>query len=145
MEWIPFTNYFKQLYQLQFKSLATKYDLNMIEVNILLFLKNNPTLNTARDIVNYRGLAKSNVSNSLEALRKRKLISVQIDKENRRMQRITLLEDARSIANELSSKQIELFTNLQKGFTQEEKELLVQLQERMYQNMIELLDTATKE
>lgn len=145
MEWISFINHFKQLYQLQFKSLAKQYNLNMVEVHILLFLKNNPSLNTAKDIVNYRGLAKSNVSTSLESLRKRNLLTIEVDDDNRRIQRITLLEEANQIANKLREKQLALFKDLQKDFSKEEIILMEQLVERMYQNMVDLLDTSSKE
>lgn len=145
MEWISFINHFKQLYQLQFKSLANQYNLNMVEVHILLFLKNNPSLNTAKDIVNYRGLAKSNVSTSLESLRKRNLLTIEVDDDNRRIQRITLLEEANQIANKLREKQLALFKDLQKDFSKEEIILMEQLVERMYQNMVDLLDTSSKE
>lgn len=145
MEWISFINHFKQLYQLQFKSLAKQYNLNMVEVHILLFLKNNPALNTARDIVNYRGLAKSNVSTSLEALKKRNYLTIEVDDDNRRIQRITLLEEADYVTNKLREKQLALFKDLQKDFSKEEIILMEQLVERMYQNMVDLLDTSTKE
>ena len=40
----------------------------MNELSVLLFLANNPALNTARDIVQLRALAKSHVCMSVDAV-----------------------------------------------------------------------------
>lgn len=142
MEWISFINYFRQLYQLQFKPLTKKYNINMIEVHILLFLKNNPNLNTAKDIVNYRGLAKSNVSNALDKLEQNGLIAMKADEENRRIQRITLLEKSRPIVEKLKQQQLIFFSLIQKNFTQEELAMMEKFHKRMYENIISIIDTS---
>ena len=87
--------HFKKFYDLSFKEQAKRYELQMIDIHILLFLKNNPSLNTARDIVACRGLSKSNVSNALEKLRRRGLMRLEEDSENRRIQRIFLMPRGR--------------------------------------------------
>lgn len=142
MEWISFINYFRQLYQLQFKPLTKKYNINMIEVHILLFLKNNPNLNTAKDIVNYRGLAKSNVSNALDKLEHNGFITMKADEENRRIQRITLLKKSRPIVEKLKQQQLIFFSLIQKNFTKEELDMMEEFHKRMYENIISLIDTS---
>ena len=102
---ISHVNHFKKFYDLSFKSQAKAYDFQMIDIHILLFLKNNPALNTARDIVTSRGLSKSNVSNALEKLRMRGMVSLREDSENRRIQRIFLEPEGVSTALELKKTQ----------------------------------------
>lgn len=102
----------RKLYTLMLSPLGEQYDLAQIEIHILLFLKNNPEFNTARDIEKYRGLAKSNISNALERLRKRRLLKVQKDPENRRINRIYLEEEGDVLARILQKRQAEFFTIL---------------------------------
>ena len=93
-EFLPYLNYYKKLYNQMFRKPAGKYELTQIEIDILLFLHNNPSFNTAKDIVALRGLAKSNVSNALDNLRKRGYLASETDPENRKLVRLTLLEEA---------------------------------------------------
>ena len=49
----------------QFQPLLEEMDLTMREVNVLLFLANNPDYDTARDITVLRGISKSQVSQAV--------------------------------------------------------------------------------
>lgn len=140
MEVIAFINHFKQSYQLQFKNLAKKYTLSMIEIHILLFLKNNPDKNSAKEIVKLRGLAKSNVSNALEKLRSRNLLAIEIDATNRRQQHIRLLPDSKPIVNALHKKQQEFIDSLKEGFNEEELDQMEQYLMRWHQNIIKMIE-----
>ena len=46
----------KKLYGKLFETLLTQYDMTRLEMDILLFLANNPQWDTARDIVELRHL-----------------------------------------------------------------------------------------
>lgn len=52
----------RRLYTRRFAELLRETGLNQAEMDVLLFLANNPPYDTARDIVRRRGLAKSHVS-----------------------------------------------------------------------------------
>ena len=86
-EQIRFVNRFKRYYAACFQALAGEYGLNQLEIDILLFLHNNPDCNTASDIVELRGLAKSNVSTAIERLRREGYLRVMPDRGNRRKRR----------------------------------------------------------
>ena len=90
-EQIRFVNRFKRYYAACFQALAGEYGLNQLEIDILLFLHNNPDCNTASDIVELRGLAKSNVSTAIERLRREGYLRVMPDRGNRRKRRLYLL------------------------------------------------------
>ncbi len=102
----------RKLYSLMLSPLGEQYGLAQIEIHILLFLKNNPEFNTARDIEKYRGLAKSNISNALERLRRRQLLRVEKDPKNRRINRIYLEEEGDALARILRKRQEEFFAVL---------------------------------
>lgn len=114
--------HFKKFYDLSFKEQAKRYELQMIDIHILLFLKNNPSLNTARDIVACRGLSKSNVSNALEKLRRRGLMRLEEDSENRRIQRIFLMPEGEAMALSLRETQTGCFERMLGGFSREERD-----------------------
>ncbi len=122
--YIAHANYFKKFYDLCFKEQAAEYGLLMIDVHVLLFLKNNPGMNTARDITANRGLSKSNVSNALERLRSRRMLRLEEDTENRRIQRIFLSTSGERTAGALKETQNRCFEELLQGFSGEEKKTL---------------------
>lgn len=137
--YISHANHFKKFYDLSFKEKAKEYDLQMIDVHILLFIKNNPTLNTARDIVYSRGLSKSNVSNALEKLRGRKLVRMEEDPGSRRIQRIFLEQDGETVALELKKVQNQCFKKMLQGFSEKEWEILNQSLRRIDENVVAAL------
>ena len=57
-----------KLYEKMFGKIRLQYGMTQLEIDILAFLKNNPGLDTASDIVNYRMLPKANVSQAVEFL-----------------------------------------------------------------------------
>lgn len=62
------------LYQKLFHDLLRQYEMTQLEVDILLFLANNPDYDTAADLVKKRHLTKSHVSKSIDDLVKKGLI-----------------------------------------------------------------------
>ena len=59
---------FSKYYDRQFLPLLEKTGISMRELHVLLFLANHPGQDTARDVTELRGLAKSQVSQAVEAL-----------------------------------------------------------------------------
>lgn len=58
----------KSLYALCVEPVCRNYGVSRVELDILLFLENNPDYDTAAEIVDRRCLAKSQVSTSIRAL-----------------------------------------------------------------------------
>ena len=133
---LTYTQHLKQLYAQIFQDLGNKYQLSQLEIDIMLFLHNNPEYNTARDICTIRGLAKSNVSNAVEALRKRGYLKSAMDDKNRRVRRLYLCDGTAAMMEELSACQRHCFDMILRGFTLEEKELLKQFLLRVDQNIV---------
>ena len=61
-----------------------KWNLTHNELDVLLFLANNPERNRAADIVRGRGMSKGHVSLSLRSLEDRGLVACQADGTDRR-------------------------------------------------------------
>lgn len=62
---------FKKIYDQSLEPVCKKYQLTRMELDILLFLANNPGYDTAKDIIERRRLTKSHVSMSLKDLERR--------------------------------------------------------------------------
>ena len=135
-----FANRFKRLYTLMFQPLARAYDLNQLEIDILLFLSNNPKYNTARDIVKMRGFQKSNVSQALTALMEKRLLTAGEAPASRKVRRLALMPRGLEVAAELVKCQKRCFDLLKEGFSPEELEQLERFWQRMEQNLSAAID-----
>ena len=129
------TSLFRRYYENSFQDLLEKFGLTRLEAVILIFLHNNPDFNTARDIVELRGLSKSNVSTALEALRLRQFLTVRPDPDSRRVRRIFLREEKRDVVEALARRQTETLDRLTEGFSREDLELMQQFLDRMEENI----------
>lgn len=72
---LQFYQNFGKFYTWQFAPLLERTGLSMREMNVLLFLANNPQYDTARDVTEFRGLSKSQVSQAVELLVAEGLVS----------------------------------------------------------------------
>lgn len=84
-EFLSITNQFNKLYSGSINAVAAGYGMSKVEVDVLLFLHNNPQYDTARDIVEYRHIAKSYVSKAVELLVKRGALLIREDDKDRRI------------------------------------------------------------
>ena len=64
-----------KMHEQMLKELCRQYDLSLIEAKIIAFLHNNPTKDTAGDIVELRMLSKGNVSQAVDLLCQKGLLS----------------------------------------------------------------------
>jgi len=137
---LTYANHFRRLYAQMFQPLGLRYGLNQLEIDILLFLHNNPAYNTARDIAQRRGFAPSNVSTAVDALRKKGLLATLPDPDSRRVLRLRLTAGAGPVTDALALRQRECFALVADGFSPEERELFFQFLRRMDQNVQRALD-----
>lgn len=134
---LSYINHHRQFYGMIYEDISSELKLTQLEIDILLFLINNPEFNTARDIVNLRGFAKSNVSTAIEALQRKEYLSVLTDPDNRRIHRLALRVHNQEVFDRLITRQRESFSLMLKGFSQEEIGQLHSFMERMDRNMLE--------
>lgn len=134
---LSYISHHRQFYSMAYEDIASELKLTQLEIDILLFLINNPEFNTARDIVNLRGFAKSNVSTAVGALQKKEYLSVLTDPDNRRIRRLVLRGEKQMVFDRLILLQKDSFARMLKGFSREEVDQLHHFMERMDRNMLE--------
>ena len=115
--------------------ICKKWDLTRNELDVLLFLANNPEQDRAVDIVNNRGMSKSHVSLSITNLESRGLLIRREDQTDRRTVRLTLTEKAREITDTGRMAQRRFFTYLHQGVTQEQIEMMVDFARKVSENI----------
>ncbi len=132
---LSYVQHYKKYHAARFEAASVQYGLNQLEIDILLFLHNNPDCRTASDICRYRGLAKSNVSAAVERLRARGVLTVSPAQDNRRQRLLAFTADGQRIAAALAEIQHRTVEPLFEGFTAEEQQRLQEYLSRMDANI----------
>lgn len=128
-----------KLYELKMKPVMTKYHLLKIEIDILMFLHNNPQFDKASDIVKMRGIAKSHVSKAIDLLYKKGLVDVIQDKKDKRINHLIVLNDAYPIIEDGKECQKEFYNVFFKNMTVEDIDQLKIYFSKMNENVREEL------
>ena len=123
-----------KLYEAYTLPVCRENGLSQTEADVLAFLDNNPGLDTASDIVELRMIPKANVSQAVDTLMRRALLSRQQDMKDRRRIHLTLTDAAQSITAQLRQARAAYFERLFSGFTPEQAETLRALNARILQN-----------
>ncbi len=129
---------FGKYYDRQFLPLLEKTGLSMREIHVLLFLANHPGQDTARDVTELRGLAKSQVSQAVEVLTGRGLLARRADGEDRRIVHLDITEQGRPLAAEAQAVQAACGRRMLAGLSQEEQAVFLDLLERVLRETEEL-------
>jgi DNA-binding MarR family transcriptional regulator len=129
-----------KLHESLLKKICVKYNLSLIEGKILCFLHNNPTKDTAADIVELRMLSKGNVSSAIDKLCKQGYIQRVPDKNNRRKIHLSLLSKADDINKDVDLMLIDYKQKIFDGFTMEEMHAYENLCQRIYFNVKKSMD-----
>lgn len=133
------TQHLKKLYYGMVNKVGKKFDLSQNECDVLIFLKINPHLNTAKDITNCRGIAKSNISIAIESLRKKGYLDVITDSENRKINRLLVSDKSKTIMNELGKCQEKCLEVITSNLSKEEQEFLKKLLQNIDVNVTKAL------
>lgn len=124
---LQFSKQFGKYCDRRFAPLCAKHGLTMREVHVLLFLANNPCYTTARDITEYRGISKSQVSQAVDFLVEMGFLSRAADVEDRRIIHLAITDSGRPIAQEAQSLQAQCGTRLLEGLTDTQQTQLQEL------------------
>ena len=106
------------------------------EADILAFLNNNPSCDTAKDIVKLRGFSKAYVSKAVEPLILKELIKVEVDKDDRRCQHLKLTEKSKPIVMKIYNMQSEFIEKITKGIDQKDIEKYIEVIKSFSQNSL---------
>ena len=100
------------------------YGLNRMEINVLLFLYNNPGYDTASDIVELRSFPKSNVSKAVDVLTGRNYLEGITDKEDRRIIHLRICPPALDAVRAARKCQEDFLQYICRGVTKEERKVV---------------------
>lgn len=117
-----------------FAPLAAAHDLSMREVHVLLFLANHPCYDTARDITEYRGMSKSQVSQAVDYLTEIGFLSRRTDSEDRRVIHLSITDDGWEVSRQAQQIQAECMKELFAGMTEAQQKQLGELWELILTN-----------
>lgn len=119
------------------KEVCQTYGLSPIEVDILAFLHNNPQRDTASDIVELRMLPKGNVSQGVDALLRKGLLTRRQDEQDHRRIHLALTPAADFLRPALEDMTRNFQHGLFAGFDEQTKALYWQMNRRISQNAME--------
>lgn len=144
MEFSTPINYFDTLGQARksygkaLEPLCKQWNLTRNELDVLLFLHNNPTFDRAADIVSHRGIAKSHVSLSVSMLERRGFLHRHFAANDRRTAHLGLTPEGLSIAQEGRAVQERFFRRVFTGISPEELTLWQTLIQKAQTNIEKL-------
>ena len=122
---------FRRYYDRQFEALLASAGLSMREMDVVLFLANNPDCDTAREVSELRGLAKSKVSGAVDLLAERGLLRRAPDTADRRVVHLALTEQGMALSRAGQRIQSRCLEALLSGLTHAEAEQFQSLLEKV--------------
>ncbi len=118
--------------------ICQQWDLTRNELDVILFLHNNPGYDRASDVATHRGMAKSHVSLSVTTLEAKGLLRRRMDPEDRRAVHLELIGDAVDIACQGRAAQRGFFEKIYAGLTVEEIGVWTRIAEKISKNIANL-------
>ena len=137
MSLIDFFSSGSDIYDRLLMPVCEKHGLSYIEMTILLFLANNPALDTAKDIVEKRHIAKSHVSVSVKSLCEKGLIHGEYRDGNHKLIRLSILPTAKDMIHDGQEIQKEYVRILTQNLTVEEINTLKNCIKKIGLNILE--------
>ena len=126
-------------YELLSGEVCDRYELTQMEYDILMFLHNNPQLNTAAEIVKIRKSTKSHVSTSLKKLENRGFVKRIQSEDNKKHIEIVLLDRAALIVEAGLNAQKQFAQDVLSGLTKEERHMCIKVFDKICNNAEEQL------
>lgn len=125
----------KKLFDKSMKQIAKKYDLTKSEVFILSIIKHNPETLKSCTIVKNHNFSKAYVSQVTNSLKEKGYISLEIDSDDKRYQRIKLLNKADNVLNEITKVFKVNLNIIKKGITKEELDNFMGIIDKIIKNL----------
>lgn len=126
---------FKQYTQQELAGLREKYDLKRIELEVVYFLSICGENNTVASMHEYFDANKGHLSQALFTLGKRKLVTAERDKKDRRYTHYHLTEEGIMIAGELKKVWEKIHQELFAGISEEEMACFQRVSRKVYENI----------
>ena len=125
----------KKAYDSIWDDISEKFALTRAEIDVIAFLANNPKLDTASSVVEYRMIAKSHVSKAVEHLISRGFVVGNKDSKDRRQVHLVLTDEAKEPVHEIAARQKEFVRRVNDGITDEEFKMFKKISEKIIKNI----------
>ncbi len=135
---------FRSLYGMCVEPVCQDCGITRTELDILLFLANNPKYDTAAEISEIRYLAKSHVSTSLKSLEQNGYIVKFSEGNDKRRIHLRLTKKADDVIREGRTRQSAFANIVMDGFDMEERQQLYSFLTRMKENIKNHLEEYAK-
>ena len=135
-----FSQQFGKFYIQQFAPLMARTGLSAREINVLLFLAIHPGQDTARDVVELRGLSKSQVSQAVELLTEWGILRRTQDQADRRVVHLAITEKGAPLAREVQAIQAACGLRLLDGLTESERAVFLSLLAKVMDNTERMME-----
>lgn len=138
----PWEHFFptKALYSACMEPVCKKHRITRTELDILLFLANNPQYDTASEIIEIRCLAKSHVSTSIKALELSGLLTKHYKPGNKKTAHLSLTQRAAPLIADGRQAQEHFLHVMCDGLSDEEIGLLHRCFHRIHENTKQYLE-----
>lgn len=133
-----------RLYEQNLETVRKHYALSHIEITILSFLYNNPSMDTAGEICEMRLLSKSNVSGGVDSLVRKGYLRRMPDQNDRRTVHLKLETSAEPILIGINSAVEQFEQQLFRNFTSEQREEYRKLNNLCFTNVQHALEERNK-
>lgn len=133
----------KKAYDSLWDDISEKYRLTRAEIDVIGFLANNPKLDTASNVVEYRMIAKSHVSKAVEQLVERGFLMSSKDTKDRRQIHLMLTEEAKAAVEDIIRRQMKFAEQITNGISEEERRMYVKISEKIAQNASGIMEDKT--
>lgn len=124
-------NFFRKCYE----PVCDKHGLSALELDIIIFLSESPNDDTATDIAEKRGFAKSNVSNAIRNLTDNGFLEGYYLNDNRRSVHLRLLDKASAVVFDAGISKHKFLGSIFDGFSPEELEMIKSYFTRLANNI----------
>lgn len=121
------------------------YGLSPSEVDILIFLANNPNINTAKEMRPFLQVSKGLIARSLETLLTRGFLRTETDEKDHRRQHIYLETKAQALIAILAKRRQNVEALILEGVSKEQIQTVVQTFDVMNENIMKILEDEANE
>ena len=118
--------------------LCQQWKLTRNELDVLLFLANNPSQNRAVDIVNRRGISKSHVSLAVTLLEEKGYLTRKTSDADRRTVHLFLTDATGEMVQQGQQLQRQFYEQIHGGISQEEMALWIRINNKISDNILNL-------
>lgn len=133
-----------KLHESMLKDICMEHGLSLLEAKVLSFLHNNPDRDTAADIVELPMLPKGNVSQAVESLVQKQLLSRRPDTVDRRRIHLSLTEPAAPIVLDLDVLRVRFQAAVFANISPEEQQQFEQIYRRLGENARNAMNKGAK-